>query len=42
MKDAAALLCIGSLLFVLGSLVVITLYGVRGTVAMLREWLDTK
>ena len=42
MKDAAALFCIFSLLLILGGGVVIMLYGVRGAVALVREWIDNK
>jgi hypothetical protein len=42
MPDLIAVLCILSLLGVLGGSVLFLLYGVRGTVAMLRQWLDSR
>ncbi len=42
MPDLIALLCIASLVAVLGGGVLFMLYGVRGTIAMLRQWLDSK
>lgn len=42
MSDAIGLLCIFSLVAILGGGIVIMLYGVRGTVSMLRQWLDSK
>lgn len=42
MSDAIGLLCIFSLVAILGGGIVIMLYGVRGTVAMLLGWLDRK
>lgn len=42
MSDAIGLLCIFSLVAILGGGIVIMLYGVRGTVALLRQWLDSK
>ena len=42
MKDLFAVLCILSLLAILGGGVLFMLYGVRGTVAMLRQWLDSR
>lgn len=40
MADLVGLLCIVSLLAILGGGVVLVLFGVRGTVALLRGWLD--
>lgn len=40
--DTAGVLCVLGLVVVLGGGVVFMLYGVRGIVAMLRGWLDTK
>lgn len=42
MSDAIGLLCIFSLVTILGGGIVIMLYGVRGTVSMLLGWLDRK
>lgn len=42
MSDAIGLLCIFSLVAILGGGIVTLLYVVRGTVAMLRQWLDSK
>jgi hypothetical protein len=42
MGDFAALLCILSLLLVLGGGVAIVLYGVKGLAAMARGWVDRK
>lgn len=40
--NLVSVLCIVGLVLVLGGGVVLMLYGVRGTVAMLRAWLDGK
>ena len=42
MPDLIAMLCILSLVAILGGGVLVMLYGVRGTVAVLRQWLDSK
>lgn len=42
MADAAVLLCIFGLVAVLGGGILILLCGVRWTIAMLRDWIDSK
>ena len=42
MSDAIGLLCVVSLFGLLAGGVVIMLYGVRGTVAMFRSWLERR
>ncbi len=42
MSDVIGLLCIAGLVLVLGGGVLVMLYGVRGLVAMARDWIDRK